>query len=346
MTAMPWLQRGVERFMSEDRVALESFQRDHFGADSPLLDDTHFNWLFEEPPTPDPEGMQLWVCKRNGGIVGQQAGIPFALKVGQRVRRASWAIDLMVAPEWRLRGVGPGLSETHAAASEVSVSLSMTDAAYKSYKRAGWLDLGNIPTYLRVIDPPRCLRVSPYGGGLARLVARLGKPAMNAASLVGHAAARTFGARLVEVDRFDERMDGLWEAAAPQHLCAARRDHAYLQWRFDKIPNAARHRRFLVMRRDTVVAYVVLRVDRWRGERRGGLRLSGPSGLADARLRPAGRARPAGPAGRPGLPHAERAGRPSPVDDGLPLPEERSAPADPDDGPPRGRPSGADPADR
>ncbi|KAA0676332.1 GNAT family N-acetyltransferase [Roseomonas genomospecies 6] len=266
MTAMPWLQRGVERFMSEDRVALESFQRDHFGADSPLLDDTHFHWLFEEPPTPDPEGVQLWVCKRNGGIVGQQAGIPFALKVGERVRRASWAIDLMVAPEWRLRGVGPGLSETHAAAGEVSVSLSMTDAAYKSYKRAGWLDLGNVPTYLRVIDPPRCLRVSPYDGGLARLVARLGKPAMGAASVLGHAAARTFGARLVEVDSFDERMDGLWEAAAPQHLCAARRDHAFLQWRFDKIPNAARHRRFLVTRRDTVMAYVVLRVDRWRGE--------------------------------------------------------------------------------
>ena len=266
MTAMPWLQRGVERFMSEDRVALASFQRDHFGADSPLLDDAHFHWLFKEPPAPDPEGVQFWVCKRNGGIVGQQGGIPFALKVGEHVRRASWAIDLMVAQEWRLRGVGPGLSETHAASSEVAVSLSMTDAAYKSYKRAGWLDLGNIPTYLRVLDPPRCLRVSPYDGGLARLVARLGKPAMSAASVLGHAAAWSFGARLVEVDRFDERMDGLWEAAAPQHPCAARRDHAFLRWRFDAIPTAARHRRFLVMRRDAVMAYVVLRTDRCRGE--------------------------------------------------------------------------------
>ncbi len=266
MTVMAWTQRGVARYESGDRAALEAFQRDNFGADSIQLAEDHVRWLFEAPPERDPEGTQLWVCKRNGGIVGQQAGIPFALKAGDGIRRASWAIDLMVAPEWRLRGVGPGLSESHAAASEVTVSLSMTDAAYKSYKRAGWLDLGNVPTYLRVIDPQRCLRVSPYDGGLARIVARLGRPALTAAALAGHAAARTLGARLGEVKRFDSRADALWQAAAPQHACIARRDHAFLDWRFDAIPSAARHRRLLVTRRDTLMAYVVLRVDRWRGE--------------------------------------------------------------------------------
>lgn len=266
MTVMAWTQRGVARYEPCDRPALEAFQRDSFGTDAIQLDEAHFRWLFEEPPERDPEGMQLWVCKRNGGIVGQQAGIPFALKVGDRVRRASWAIDLMVAPEWRLRGVGPGLSESHAAASEAAISLSMTDAAYKSYKRAGWLDLGNVPTYLRVLDPPRCLRVSPYDGGLARMAARLGKPALTGASLACHAAARAFGGRLVEIDHFDPRVDELWAAAAPQHTCIARRDWAFLNWRFDSIPTAQRHRRFYVMRRDTVMAYVVLRVDRWRGE--------------------------------------------------------------------------------
>ncbi|WP_448206192.1 GNAT family N-acetyltransferase [Azospirillum sp. sgz302134] len=172
----------------------------------------------------------------------------------------------MVAQQWRLRGVGPGLSEMHAAASDVSISLGMTDAAFKSYKRAGWLDLGSVPTYLRVLDPPRCLRVSPYDGGVARMVALLGKPAMIGGALAFNAAARVFGGRLVEVDRFDKRVDGLWEAAAPQHLCIARRDHAFLNWRFDAVPSAARHRRFYVMRGDLLMAYVVLRVDRWRGE--------------------------------------------------------------------------------
>lgn len=266
MSVMAWTQRGVARYEPDDRAALELFQREHFGPDSLQLDEDHFRWLFEEPPELDPEGRQLWVCKRNNGIVGQQAGIPFALKAGDAVRRASWAIDLMVAPEWRLRGVGPGLSEAHAAASDVTVSLSMTDAAYKSYRRAGWLDLGNIPTYLRVLDPARCLRVSPYDGGLARIAAALGRPTLAGASLGYYALSRAFGARLTEVDSFDHRTDGLWEAASSQHACIARRDWAFLNWRFDSIPTAQRYRRFVLTKRDTLLAYVVMRVDRWRGE--------------------------------------------------------------------------------
>jgi hypothetical protein len=98
------------------------------------------------------------------------------------------------------------------------------------------------------------------------MVARLGKPAMAGAAMACNAAARIFGGKLVEIDRFDGRVNTLWEAAAPQHTCIARRDQAFLNWRFDNIPNAQRHRRFYVMRRDTVMAYIVMRVDCWRGE--------------------------------------------------------------------------------
>jgi GNAT superfamily N-acetyltransferase len=266
MTVMSWAQRGIARYEPGDRPDLEAFQREYFGADSIQLDRNHTRWLLEEPPEQDPEGVQLWVCRRNGGIVGQQAGIPFALKAGDGTYRASWAIDLMVAKEWRLRGVGPTLSDTHAAASDVSVSLGMTDAAYKSYKRAGWIDLGSLPTYLRVIDPMRCLRVSPYDGALARGAATLGRPALTATSVAYHVAARVMGARLVEISAFDHRADELWEAAAPQYAVIARRNRAFLNWRFDCIPSAGRLRRFHVMKRGRPMGYAVLRVDRWRGE--------------------------------------------------------------------------------
>lgn len=266
MSVIDWKQRGVVRYEPDDRPLLETFQRENFGADAMQLAPDHFHWLFEEPPERDAEGVQFWVCKRNGAIVGQQGGIPFALKVGERTRKASWAIDLMVAAEWRLRGVGPALSETHSAASDLAVSLSMTDAAYKSYKRGGWTDLGTIPTYLRVLDPPRCLRVSPYGGGLARLVAKIGKPALSTASFGYATASRAFGAKLVEIGSFDYRVDDLWEAASPQHAVIARRDWAFLNWRFDASPKADRHRRFYIVRGETVLAYVVLRVDHWKGE--------------------------------------------------------------------------------
>jgi GNAT superfamily N-acetyltransferase len=266
MTVMAWSQRGIARFDPSDQPSLEAFQRANFGPGSLQVDRDHRRWLLADVPRRDPEGVQLWVCNRNGAVVGQQAGIPFTLEAGGQPRRASWAIDLMVAPEWRLRGVGPALSEAHVAASEVTVSLGISDTAYKSYRRAGWTDIGTIPTFLRVIDPLRCLRVSPYDGGLARLAARLGRPALAVAAQGYRLAALAAGSRLVEVPAFDERSDMVWRGVAGNHTLIARRDLAFLRWRFDASPAAGRLRRFYVMRRGLPVAFLVLRIDRWRGE--------------------------------------------------------------------------------
>ena len=265
MSVVAWAQRGIARYEPPDRPDLETFQRGTFGDGALQLDYAHFQWAFEDVPTPDPEGVQFWVCKRNGAVVGQQAGIPFRLKVGERVCRASWAIDLMVAPEWRLRGVGPALSETHSTASEVAVSVGISDAAYKAYKRGGWLDLGGLTTYVRLINLGRCVRASTHDGRISRTLAACGAPFAAAASAGFAGLAWLRGARLVEVPAFDGRVDGLWAAASPRHAVIARRDQRFLSWRFDRCPSAGRFRRLYVLRRGELMGYLVLRADRWKG---------------------------------------------------------------------------------
>ncbi|WP_029007664.1 GNAT family N-acetyltransferase [Azospirillum halopraeferens] len=265
MSVVAWAQRGIGRFEPDDGPALAAFHREFFGADSIQADPAYFRWIYREVPHPDPEGLQLWLCKRNGAIVGQQSGIPFRLKTGDRTVAASWGIDLMVAPEWRLRGVGPALTETHANTGAVTVSLGMTDPAYKSYIRSGWCDLGSMPTFVRVIDPAASLRAAGRGGTAVRLAAGAARPVLTAAAMAMAAAASLRGARPVEVDGFDGRSDALWEAAAPQYPVLARRDRAFLNWRFDRCPAAARFRRFYVMRRGEPMAYAVVRLDRWKG---------------------------------------------------------------------------------
>lgn len=265
MNAVAWAQRGIERLSPEDRPALAAFQAAMFGADAIQSVPEHHRWLYDEAPTHDPQGAQFWICKREGVIVGQQGGIPFRMKAGDRSLRASWSVDLMVAPEWRLRGVGPAIAEIHSSANEVVVSVSMSDPAYKAYKRAGWFDLGVVPTWVRVIDPAPCLAATDKGGPALRLAAAAAKPALALASMGYAAAARLGGVRLVEVPAFDERVDELWAEASAQHPVLAERTSAYLKWRFDAIPGASRKRRFYVMRRGSLVGYFVLRADRWRG---------------------------------------------------------------------------------
>lgn len=265
MTALPWNQRGIARYQPGDREALRTFQRTHFGPDTQQCCDAHFPWLFEQVPAIDPEGPHLWLCRRGDAIVGQQGGIPFRLKAGDRRLNASWAVDLMVAPEWRLRGVGPALSEAQANAADVAVSLAISDAAYKAYKRSGWIDLGTIPTHLRVIDPVRVARAADRWTGWRRPAVVAARPLLAAASLACAATAAVRGFRLEPLERFDDRADALWQAASPALAVAAERSADFLRWRFDAKPDAGALERVALMRGGHMVGYAVLRTDLWRG---------------------------------------------------------------------------------
>src|SRR5690606_14971012 len=80
-------------------------------------------------PCRDSRGPTLWLCKRDGIVVGQQASIPVMLKVGDLQYRAAWGMDLMVRTEWRLRGVAPALSAAYEDSAEITLGAAMSEAA-------------------------------------------------------------------------------------------------------------------------------------------------------------------------------------------------------------------------
>lgn len=261
-------RRGaVRRFEPADRPALEAFQQVHFGPGSRQLDPDHVRWLYEDIPGREEAGPQLWIFRHDDGtVVGQQGGMPFRLKVGDQEVKASWGIDLMVAPEWRLRGVGPALSAAHVAAAPVTIGLGITDAAFRSYRSAGWLDLGLVPTWVRALDAARCLRLGAVRHPLVRLAARIGVPVSDAVASAWSWVAHRLGARLEPVAAFDERVDDLWRQVAGRYPVLARRDYRSLAWRFDAVPRAERFQRAYLLRKGVIKGYLVLRVDRWQGE--------------------------------------------------------------------------------
>jgi GNAT superfamily N-acetyltransferase len=258
--------QGVERFGPADRDELVRFQKRWFGAESRQADPKHFAWLFEGNPCRSPEGLELWVCRRHGDIVGQQAGIPFDLQVRGRAIRGSWGIDLMVDEGWRLRGVGPALMQTHVDSNPLVAGVNMSDAAYRVYRRWRWIEVGVLPTYVRPIDARRSQRVSPAGIRGMRTAGVVAAPALGAASLFSETAAAVFGAKLVSIGEFDERVDRVWRSASGTYRVIARRDAPIVRWWFDENPRAAAFQRFYLMRREEVLGYVVLRRDSWKSE--------------------------------------------------------------------------------
>jgi GNAT superfamily N-acetyltransferase len=256
---------GISRYQPTDADDLHKFQLDHFGESTRQVDPARRDWLFEQNPCRDPAGPGLWVCRRDGVIVGQQAEIPFDLQVGRDRQRASWAVDLMVDEAWRIRGVGPALMATMVEDRSISLGLNLSDKGYAAFVRSGWTDLGIVPVYLRPLDARRSLAVAPVPArvrGLAPVV----DPALRALDAAVGALTRAVGAHLVAVDRFDDRLDEIWAGAADHYSVLSRRDLAATGWRIDQRPDAARLRRYYLVRGGRALGYVVLRPTTWSNE--------------------------------------------------------------------------------
>jgi hypothetical protein len=140
-------------------------------------------------------------------------------------------------------------------------ALSVSESARRCFLRGGWLDLGQVPRYARLLRP-LSEGDNPLGSWSAsRSVARLSRAA--APLIRGFDAAilplARAGTVLETVPRFDERVDLIWQKTKSEYSVLARRDLAMLRWRFDDSPQAAAYQRYLLMRSGRPIGYAVTR---------------------------------------------------------------------------------------
>lgn len=261
--------RGVARYRRDDDGALAEFQRRMFGEGSRQTDRRCFAWRFADSPS-HPEG-DLWIAWRNGAVVGQQAGLPFDLKVGDEIVRAWWAIDLMVDPAWRLRGVGPALSEAFLDDKPLVLGLGITDAAHRAYLRAGWYDCGEVPRYVRVMAPlPKRINGHPAwaaNGGI-RALAAVAIPMLRTLDLGLASLARLGGVSVATISAFDDRVEEVWQRLSGLHPVIPVRDAQWLHWRFEDAPHRHGYHRLYLHKGGGLVGYAVLRMQELEGLKR------------------------------------------------------------------------------
>ena len=252
------LREQITRYRPEYRGPLVEFQREMFGAEFRLADTEHFQWLFERNPFHEKGILPVWLFMKDGRVVGQQCAIPTELNIGNQMHRASWAVDLMVRPEWRLKGVGPALSETCASENAIIAAIGITDPAYKTFLRAGWIDLGHVPEFVLPVDVASIMRVRSYN----RWLTMLAGPAagwllrMKHRVLMPWVCPRKAATQLVVA--FDARVDRLWSEVKEHYPVIARRDWTALQWRFDSVPDPSRYYRFYLLEQDQLRGYAVV----------------------------------------------------------------------------------------
>jgi GNAT superfamily N-acetyltransferase len=250
---------GITRWTPADADDTREFHERMFGTSTRQVDDARSAWLFDQNPyRTDPDTRDIWICRRDGVIVGQQAQIPFDVRIGQETFRTAWGVDLMVDAKWRVKGVGPALVETIRAAHPFVLGLNMSDKGFKTVMRMGFSDGGIVPVYLRPLDLDRAADAGAVSGRIAKVAPYAG-PVLRAADSAAVAALAAAGAKLVPVGRFDERVDDVWALAAPHYPVVGYRDLTANRWRMDQRPDRDTFTRYYFVVRGRPTGYVVTR---------------------------------------------------------------------------------------
>jgi hypothetical protein len=196
------------------------------------------HWKYFQNPAGRIYGQCAEIAGRPAAYYGNT---PVRLKIGDQVVVAAQAVDAMVAPEARRRGLFVTLArETYRQMDEAGVALTYAFPNPVSLvafvERLGWAPVGEVPRYVRVLDAQGAARaagrVGPAGWLYARWLGALSRPGLR------REAALASGLPVRVVETPDERFDGLWAEASRSFPIAVVRDAAYLRWRYVEHPAA------------------------------------------------------------------------------------------------------------
>lgn len=252
------LAAGVQRYTPRERGELVAFRKAMLGHEAPTASADYARWMWEAPGRLAPE---LWVYRHEGRVIAQQGTIPVALQVGDRSLAAAWAVHLLVEPEHQLRGIGATLSQRCFLEHDVLLGLEVSDTARRAFRRAGWIDLGTVPLFARIVSPRAVLADRWPGRRWTSLVGSAAALSVRALDALIALRASTRRIDVEEVERFDTRVDFLWEHARRSYPVIARRDHGHLNWRFADYPDRRRYRRLVFTDHGETVGWAVLRLE-------------------------------------------------------------------------------------
>lgn len=217
-----------------------------------------WEWKYSRTPS-----KLIAIAELNNEVVGHMALVPLKMKTGNGTAMGCQAVDLVVHPDARRRGVFLSLARflvEHSEKEGMALWYGIPNTpAYGGHMKYGWFDVGDIRVRVRLLDTHRVVLrrhrrlkdLSP----LVKVFAGLFDGSMSTFQRVGRMKSEKVV--IEECGTFDGRMDTLWREVSARLEIAVVRDREYLNWRFaDR--NDKDYAIFLAQTDDFVLGYVVL----------------------------------------------------------------------------------------
>ena len=188
-------------------------------------------WKFEANPQRD--GRRLhWAARLDGRLVGSMAHMPVTVSAAGQKAPAAWAVDLMVAPEARGRGVARRIFEHFRR--HVPVALSMgygpASATSRVARASGFVGLQPRRYLFRLLSMRPLAQAVPGGAMVGTLLG----PASR--TLLRYRRRPALAGEVTRLSRFDDLFDTLWARVSRETAVCVHRDRATMNWRYFENP--------------------------------------------------------------------------------------------------------------
>ncbi len=197
-----------------------------------------YRWKLHEAPWGS-EIPNVWLAVRNDQVIGQYAGTPQRLKLGEQVVLVLHGCDVMTDPQNRRRGVLTSLGAAATAAWKKANVYAVTGLHYGGWGRRrhelGWREQFKVFWYWRPLTGG-ALGISP--NVVSRLTRGLGGPAISAWHWAWQRSLhRSAGSVQISLStQSSHAFDALWDQTKSRYDALVVRDRAWVDYRYRDAP--------------------------------------------------------------------------------------------------------------
>jgi GNAT superfamily N-acetyltransferase len=262
MTDERWV---TVRYQDPDAEGLLELARLCFG-ETGAGDRAYFDWQYRQNPAGRP---RIWLAREpgSGRIVGEYWLLPVRARVEGGEWLASLTVNAAVHPDYQRQGVFAALGvaccdDCPQQGIDFTYSITSPESHHGHMKYLGFEPIERIPLLVKPLDAGVLARYR-FGETLGRVLGWAGGQAAAAFSR-GRPVALPAGAVAKEIRQFDSRFDAFWMQIRDKYPVMIARDRAYLEWRYQQIPDR-QYQTTIVEDSAGLVAYLVTRETEMRG---------------------------------------------------------------------------------
>jgi hypothetical protein len=186
----------------------------------------YWKWKCKNNPAGHPV---IWLAECNGKIIGHYAMVPVTMKIGNAYITGSVGCGAATDPDHQGKGVFSSIVNrccVDAAENDIPITYGFADRnlgpTYKRYERMGHISF--VIRMMKVLDWQSV--VATYAPS------RLFSTAARALGRMTISQCSSRDLSLEKINRFDDRFDALWQEISRDFTVIAKRDKAYLNWRY------------------------------------------------------------------------------------------------------------------